>query len=111
MAPDGAFVPPHRAGAQKLLGVLITLGQAIAYVVTGMYGDVHDLGYFNAGAIVLQVRLLPCTLALAAAVSRRAPLAPERPPPRPSNPCVHVAHIRCPPLPTLPASCLRRASW
>ena len=36
--------------------MLITLGQAIAYVVTGMYGDVHDLGYFNAGAIVLQVR-------------------------------------------------------
>lgn len=33
-----------RDGAQKLLGVLITLGEAVAYVVSGMYGDVKDLG-------------------------------------------------------------------
>ena len=51
--------------------MLITLGQAIAYVVTGMYGDVHDLGYFNAGAIVLQVRREPQTLALRPCVTSR----------------------------------------
>eukprot|EP00894_Picocystis_sp_ML_P002226 jgi/Pico_ML_1/52743/g3407.t2 len=42
-------------GAQKLLGVLITLGEAVAYVVSGMYGDVKDLGPLNAGLIVLQL--------------------------------------------------------
>ena len=34
---------------------MITFFQAIAYVVTGMYGDWHDLGIFNAVAIILQV--------------------------------------------------------
>lgn len=42
-------------GAQKLLGVLITLGEAVAYVVSGMYGDVKDLGPMNAGLIILQL--------------------------------------------------------
>lgn len=46
-----------RNGAEKLLGVLITVGQAVAYVVAGMYGDVRDLGAGNAILIVLQVRL------------------------------------------------------
>jgi flagellar biogenesis protein FliO len=43
---------------------MITFFQAIAYVVTGMYGDWHDLGIFNAVAIILQVcvgqRRSPC---------------------------------------------------
>ena len=46
----------HRSnGAQKLLGVLITIGEAVAYVVSGMYGDVRELGAGNAILIILQV--------------------------------------------------------
>lgn len=44
-----------RNGAQKLLGVLITIGEAVAYVVSGMYGDVRDLGSWNAILIITQV--------------------------------------------------------
>lgn len=43
------------AGAQKLLGVLITIGEAVAYVVSGMYGDVKDLGTINAVLIIAQL--------------------------------------------------------
>lgn len=46
-------------GAQKLLGVLITIGEAVAYVVSGMYGDVRELGAGNAILIILQVLLVP----------------------------------------------------
>jgi hypothetical protein len=42
-------------GAQKLLGVLITVGEAVAYVVSGMYGDVKDLGAGNAILIITQL--------------------------------------------------------
>jgi len=42
-------------GAQKLLGMLITIGQGTAYVMSGMYGDVKDLGAGNALLIVLQL--------------------------------------------------------
>eukprot|EP00884_Botryococcus_braunii_P023023 jgi/Botrbrau1/9404/Bobra.0252s0029.1 len=42
-------------GAQKLLGVLITIGEAVAYVVSGMYGDVRELGPGNAILIILQL--------------------------------------------------------
>ena len=45
----------RRNGAQKLLGVLITIGEAVAYVVSGMYGDVRELGAGNAVLIILQV--------------------------------------------------------
>lgn len=44
-----------RHGAEKLLGFLITVGQAIAYVVSGMYGDVRELGIGIAILIVIQV--------------------------------------------------------
>ncbi len=44
------------AGAQKLLGVLITIGEAVAYVVSGMYGDVRELGTVNAVLIIMQAR-------------------------------------------------------
>merc|ERR1711981_521638 len=40
-------------GAQKLVGLLITIFQAVAYVVSGMYGDIKDLGSGNAGLIVV----------------------------------------------------------
>merc|ERR1712178_327717 len=39
--------PKDRAlfnGAQKLFGMVITVGQAIVYVMTGMYGDPSDIG-------------------------------------------------------------------
>lgn len=42
-------------GAQKLLGVLITIGEAVAYVVSGMYGDVRELGAVNAILIITQL--------------------------------------------------------
>merc|ERR1719223_475396 len=42
-------------GAQKLLGVVITIGEAVAYVVSGMYGDVRELGAGNAILIILQL--------------------------------------------------------
>merc|ERR1712232_108577 len=42
-------------GAQKLFGMLITLGEAVAYVVSGMYGDVKDLGAGNAILIIMQL--------------------------------------------------------
>ena len=58
--------PKDRAlfnGAQKLFGMVITVGQAIVYVLTGMYGDPADIGagvclliiiqLFAAGLIVL----------------------------------------------------------
>lgn len=42
-------------GAQKLLGILITIGEAVAYVVSGMYGDVRQLGAWNAILIIVQL--------------------------------------------------------
>jgi len=42
-------------GAQKLFGILITIGQGTAYVLSGMYGDVADLGVGNATLIILQL--------------------------------------------------------
>merc|ERR1712072_421044 len=44
-------------GAQKLVGLLITIVQAVAYVVSGMYGDLKDLGSGNAILIVIQLFL------------------------------------------------------
>jgi protein transport protein SEC61 subunit alpha len=43
------------AGAQKLFGMVITIGQGTAYVLSGMYGDVRDLGIGNSVLIVLQL--------------------------------------------------------
>ena len=42
-------------GAQKLFGILITIGEAVAYVLSGMYGEVKDLGAGNAILIILQL--------------------------------------------------------
>jgi hypothetical protein len=44
-----------RNGAQKLLGILITIGEAVAYVLSGMYGSVSQLGTGNAILIILQL--------------------------------------------------------
>merc|ERR1712196_765555 len=43
------------AGAQKLFGMIITLGEAVAYVMSGMYGDISELGAGNAILIILQL--------------------------------------------------------
>ncbi|PRQ29250.1 putative SecY/SEC61-alpha family protein [Rosa chinensis] len=42
-------------GAQKLLGILIAVGQAVAYVLSGMYGPVGQLGVGNAILIITQL--------------------------------------------------------
>lgn len=42
-------------GAQKLFGLVITIGEAVAYVLSGMYGDVRELGAGNAILIILQL--------------------------------------------------------
>ena len=43
------------AGAQKLFGLIITLGQASVYVFSGMYGEWADLGAGNAFLLVVQL--------------------------------------------------------
>jgi len=43
------------SGAQKLFGILITIGEAVAYVLSGMYGDVGTIGTGNAILIVSQL--------------------------------------------------------
>ena len=50
--------PKDRAlfnGAQKLFGMVITVGQAIVYVLTGMYGDPSDIGAGVCLLIIIQV--------------------------------------------------------
>merc|ERR1712110_1370785 len=42
-------------GAQKLFGMLITIGEAVAYVMSGMYGDLRELGAGNAILIIAQL--------------------------------------------------------
>jgi protein transport protein SEC61 subunit alpha len=42
-------------GAQKLFAILITVGEAIAYVVSGMYGTLAELGTGNAVLICVQL--------------------------------------------------------
>lgn len=41
--------------ASKLLGILIAIGEAIAYVVSGMYGDVREIGVATALLIIAQL--------------------------------------------------------
>merc|ERR1711998_390250 len=43
------------SGAQKLFDILITIGEAVAYTVSGMYGDVRELGAGNAILIIIQL--------------------------------------------------------
>ncbi|KAJ0080734.1 hypothetical protein Patl1_10441 [Pistacia atlantica] len=43
------------SGAQKLLGILIAVGEAVAYVLSGMYGSVGQLGVGNAILIIVQL--------------------------------------------------------
>mmetsp|Transcript_12868 Transcript_12868/g.22224 ORF Transcript_12868/g.22224 Transcript_12868/m.22224 type:complete len:483 (-) Transcript_12868:265-1713(-) len=43
------------SGAQKLLGMIITIGEAVAYVLSGMYGEVKDLGAATAILLIIQL--------------------------------------------------------
>jgi len=43
------------AGAQKLFGMVICICQGTAYVLSGMYGDLADLGAGNAFMIIVQL--------------------------------------------------------
>lgn len=40
---------------EAVIGLLITIGQAIVYVATGMYGPPSEIGLFNGALIVLQL--------------------------------------------------------
>ena len=42
-------------GATKLFGFVITIGEAVAYVVSGMYGDLSNLGALNAYLMIIQL--------------------------------------------------------
>lgn len=42
-------------GATKLFGILITFGEAIAYVFSGMYGDVNLIGFTNCMLLIFQL--------------------------------------------------------
>eukprot|EP01092_Planopodium_desertum_P016376 TRINITY_DN91479_c0_g1_i1.p1 TRINITY_DN91479_c0_g1~~TRINITY_DN91479_c0_g1_i1.p1 ORF type:complete len:475 (+),score=107.69 TRINITY_DN91479_c0_g1_i1:106-1530(+) len=42
-------------GAQKLFGMVITIGQAVAYVLSGMYGPISELGIGFALVIIIQL--------------------------------------------------------
>ena len=45
-----------RKTADHVLALIITVGQAVVYVMTGMYGDPSDIGVVNCLLIVLQAR-------------------------------------------------------
>lgn len=38
----------------SVLGLIITIGEAVAYVISGMYGDIHDLG--------ASMSIIPCAM-------------------------------------------------
>jgi len=40
---------------EKLFGILMTVGEAVAYVMSGMYGQVWDIGIINASLLVIQL--------------------------------------------------------
>ena len=42
-------------GATKLFGFIITIGEAVAYVLSGMYGELSNLGALNAYLIIIQL--------------------------------------------------------
>ena len=41
--------------AQKVFGILFTFGEASVYVLSGVYGSIGQLGYFNAFLIIAQL--------------------------------------------------------
>ncbi|KAF8413708.1 hypothetical protein HHK36_001700 [Tetracentron sinense] len=49
-------------GAQKLLSILISIGMAVSYVLSGMYGSVNQLGVGNAILIIVQLCFASITM-------------------------------------------------
>lgn len=43
--------------AEKLFGLLMTIGEAVAYVMSGMYGHVWDIGIINAFLLIAQLSM------------------------------------------------------
>jgi protein transport protein SEC61 subunit alpha len=52
---SASFLPLPSLFFSPVFGILITIGEAVAYVLSGMYGDVKDLGAGNAILIILQL--------------------------------------------------------
>ncbi|KAL7550179.1 hypothetical protein ACHAWF_013424 [Thalassiosira exigua] len=52
------------AAAQKVVGILVTIAEASAYVLSGMYGDVSAIGTGNALLIVAQLSVAGLVLLL-----------------------------------------------
>lgn len=52
-----SFVSLHmsRSALQKLLGILMALGMAVVYVLSGAYGNLNQLGVVNAILIIFQL--------------------------------------------------------
>jgi len=75
--------PKDRAlfnGAQKLFGMVITIGQAIVYVMTGMYGEPSDIGAGVCLLIIIQLFVAGLIVLLLSSSCRRATAsAPESP--------------------------------
>jgi protein transport protein SEC61 subunit alpha len=42
-------------GSQKLFGIIIVIGESVAYVTSGMYGEINELGAGNSILIILQL--------------------------------------------------------
>jgi protein transport protein SEC61 subunit alpha len=40
------------SGIYAVLGILITFGEAVAYVMSGMYGDPSQIGFLNCVMII-----------------------------------------------------------
>lgn len=43
--------------SQKLFAIIITLGEALAYLLSGMYGNVSEIGLVNSVLIILQLSI------------------------------------------------------
>jgi len=41
--------------AEKLFGLLMTVGEAVSYVLSGMYGNIWDIGILNATLLIVQL--------------------------------------------------------
>jgi protein transport protein SEC61 subunit alpha len=65
------------SGAQKLLGMVITLGEAVAYVASGMYGDINYVGAGNAILTIIQLSL-PASMCLCSMKSCNRATASDR---------------------------------
>ncbi len=57
MYPDSLYLPLSfsYANFRIVLGLLITIGEAVAYVLSGMYGDIQQIGALNAVLIIVQL--------------------------------------------------------